>query len=149
MFCPMIIGIAHPKLTAPVLHSACKMPTDADELWMIAVRIRPASIPSSGFVNMVSRCVNCGTSFNGSTAELIAFIPNISTANPSKMLPTSLCLSFFDDIIRSRPMIARIGENEVGFSIWIKKLLLWIPERLRIHDVIVVPTLAPIMIPTA
>ena len=32
MFCPMMIGIAHPKLTAPVLHNACKIPTDAEEL---------------------------------------------------------------------------------------------------------------------
>ena len=106
-------------------------------------------MPKIGFVNMVRRCVNCGTSFSGSTAELMAFIPNINTAKPSKMLPTSLCLSFLDDIIKSSPIIARIGENDVGFSIWIKKLLLSIPERLKIHDVIVVPTLAPMIIPTA
>ena len=32
MFCPIMIGNAVLKLTAPVAQSACKIPTDADEL---------------------------------------------------------------------------------------------------------------------
>lgn len=32
MFCPIMIGNAVLKLTAPVAQSACKIPTDAEEL---------------------------------------------------------------------------------------------------------------------
>ena len=32
IFCPMMIGNAVPVVTAPEIQSACKIPTDAEEL---------------------------------------------------------------------------------------------------------------------
>ena len=122
MFCPRRIGIAVPNVNPPVTESACKIPTDAEELWMTAVSSAPASTPSTGFLNMVSRFVNSGTSASGSTAPLIADIPYISTTNPSRISPVIFFLSLLPDISRIIPIIARIGENDVGFNIFIKRL---------------------------
>ena len=46
-------------------------------------------------------------------------------------------------------MIARIGENEVGFKSFRKKLVPPTSVRLKIQAVTVVPTLAPRITPTA
>ena len=45
--------------------------------------------------------------------------------------------------------MARTGEKLAGFRNCIKKLSLSIPDKLKIQDVIVVPILAPMMIPMA
>ena len=149
IFCPMMIGNAELNGTAPVIQSACRIPTDADEDWIIAVRIVPARIPATGLENFRSSPVNSGTSARGFTAPLILSIPNISTAKPSMIVPMSFLRELFVKVSKIIPIIARIGEKELGFSRLIKKLLLSIPVRLKIQDVIVVPILAPIMIPTA
>ena len=47
------------------------------------------------------------------------------------------------------PIAASTGENEVGLTNCKKKLSLSIPVRLSTHEVIVVPTFAPMMIPIA
>ena len=47
------------------------------------------------------------------------------------------------------PTAANTGEKEEGFKICRKKLLLSMPDRLRIQEVMVVPMLAPMIIPTA
>ena len=116
---------------------------------MTAVRTIPAITPSSGLENLVRIPVNSGTSARGATASLIVLIPNIRIANPVSSVPTVRFLSLLAIINRNTPIIARIGEKEEGFSILINTLELSIPVRLRIHEVIVVPTLAPMMIPTA
>ena len=48
IFCPMIIYTAALNGTSPAAARLCKMPTDADELWMIAVTSAPARIPRNG-----------------------------------------------------------------------------------------------------
>ena len=116
---------------------------------MIAVSIVPARIPATGLENFRRRPVNSGTSARGFTAPLILSIPNISTAKPSIIVPMSFLRELFVNVSNIIPTIARIGEKELGFNRLIKKLLLSIPVRLKIQDVIVVPILAPIMIPTA
>ena len=112
----MMIGIAVPNDTAPVAHSAWSIPTDAEELCMIAVINIPTSIPRNGLENMVSIFVNSGTSLSGATAPLIISIPNIRIAKPSIMAAPSRCFSFFPVIRIATPTIARIGEKEDGFS---------------------------------
>ena len=74
-------------------------------------------------------------------------MPVINIANPIKIVPISFFFSFLENIIRITPITAKTGENEDGFNNWIKKLSLSIPDKLKIQDVIVVPTFAPIMIP--
>lgn len=78
----------------------------------------------------------------------MAFIPYIRIAKPTKIAPTSFFFWLFVNMIRTTPISARIGENDVGLKSWIIKLSLWIPVRLKIHEVTVVPILAPMMIPT-
>ena len=53
------------------------------------------------------------------------------------------------DCKKAEVVFALEGEKEVGFNIFIKILVLSMPLKLKIHDVIVVPILAPIIIPTA
>ena len=115
---------------------------------MIAVSTAPATTPRIGLENFTSIPVNSGTSARGSTAPLMAFIPYIRIAKPTKIAPTSFFFWLFVNMIRTTPISARIGENDVGLKSWIIKLSLWIPVRLKIHEVTVVPILAPMMIPT-
>ena len=136
-------------VTAPVTESACSIPTDADDDCITAVSTAPTIIPSTGFVNSVKRFVNCGTSVSGFTAPDICSIPNISTAKPRRIVPIFFFLSVLLVMKRIIPITASIGVKDEGLSIFIKKLSPLIPERLSIHDVTVVPTFAPIIMPTA
>lgn len=63
-------------------------------------------------------------------------------------LVTSIRGNSMENRIRTTPISASIGENDVGLKSRIIKLSLWIPVRLKIHEVTVVPILAPMMIPT-
>ena len=117
MFCPMMIGIAVLYPTAPVIHSACRIPTDAEELWMTAVSTSPASIPRIGLENIVRILVKCSFSASGATAELIVSIPNIRIAKPTKIFPMSFFLLLsFAVIIITIPIAASTGENDDGFK---------------------------------
>ena len=69
--------------------SACKMPTEAELDWMIAVSTAPASTPSTGFWKARNRSTNCGTSLSPATAPLMVSMPNISVAKPSRIIPVS------------------------------------------------------------
>ncbi len=109
----------------------------------------PARIPITGLEKAVSRLANSGISFKGLTAALIVFIPNIKMENPNKMPPVDFFRSDLPDINRMTPVIARTGEKVSGFNSIKKKLSLSSPERLRSQEVMVVPILAPMMMPTA
>ena len=98
MFWPIIIGMAEPNVIWPVELRACRIPTDADELWITAVRIAPANTPRTGFVNINRMSWNSGTSLSGATASLIDSIPNIRTAKPRRIWPISLLLLLFRNI---------------------------------------------------
>ena len=45
-----MMGMAEPKVTSPVLDSACRMPTEAEEDWMMTVTTTPTSTPRTGLV---------------------------------------------------------------------------------------------------
>ena len=149
IFCPMMMGMALPKLTAPVAQRACRIPTDAEELWMMAVRTAPAIIPRIGLENIVRSPVNSGTSARGFTASLMVSIPNIRMAKPIIMVPRFFFFSFFVNMMKIMPISARTGEKDDGFNSCTKKFPLSIPVRLKSQDVTVVPMLAPMMMPTA
>ena len=76
------------KRIAPVRDRACRMPTAAEALCSTAVKAAPTSTPSSGWEKAVIISIKAGSLFSGSTAPLMAFMPNISTAKPSRMSPT-------------------------------------------------------------
>ena len=145
----MMMGMAAPYVTCPVADRACKIPTEAEELWMMAVRIAPAATPRTGLRNMSRMLRNSGTSCSPATALLMVCMPNIRTAKPRRIVPVSFFLSFLAVMVRITPMRARMGVNEVGLSSWMKKLPPSRPVRLRIQAVTVVPTLAPMITPMA
>lgn len=55
IFCPMIRGMAMLKETMPVVLTAWRMPTEADELWIRAVTSAPTITPSTGLENATKR----------------------------------------------------------------------------------------------
>ena len=88
-------------------------------------------------------------SASGATAPLIVSIPNIRIANPRRILPISFFLELFlQVIVIIMPITASTGENDDGFKRLIHPAPL-IPVSDNIHEVTVVPILAPIIIPTA
>ena len=149
MFMPRMIGIAEENVTLPVAESACRMPTEAEELWMTAVMTAPVITPRTGLLNSVRICVNSGSFASGATAPLIVCMPNMRIAKPSMIVPTSLRLLLLEKSWKETPIIARTGENEEGFRSCTNTLSPWMPERLRIQAVMVVPRFAPMMTPVA
>ncbi len=116
IFCPIIIGIAIPKVTPPVIDNACKIPTEAAELWMIPVKTVPIKTPKIGFENAVNTWVNSGISANGFIEPDINSIPYIRIAKPIIIPPTLLRLSLFEIIINKIPTKATSGEKDSGFK---------------------------------
>ncbi len=75
--------------------SAWRMPTEAELDWMTAVSAVPASTPRIGLRNRRKKFWKPGTSRSPSTAPAMVSMPNISVANPSRIMPVSFFLSFF------------------------------------------------------
>ena len=145
MFWPMMMGMAVPQVTCPVEARACKMPTEAEEDWMMAVRTAPARTPRMGLENIRRMLANSGTSRRPATAPDMVSMPNISVAKPRRMVPVSFFRLVLPIIKRTTPTSAKMGVKEEGFRSFTKRLPLLMPVRLRIQAVTVVPTLAPMM----
>ena len=110
----------------------------------------PAAMPRTGLPKAVMRLVNEGLSARPATESLIVSIPNISTAKPRRIPPTSFFVdSPLQAIMSMIPTAARTGENDEGLSRVSQRVLPSIPVRDNIQEVMVVPTFAPIMMPTA
>ena len=140
----MMIGIADAIVMAPVLASACSTPTEAEDDWIIAVNTAPASTPRIGFENRSSRLRKLSLVRSGETAPLIASMPYIKTAKPSRIEPVSFCRSL-PAMMRTMPTSARTGVNDEGLSSWMKRLDPSRPAKLKSHAVTVVPTFAPMI----
>ena len=145
IFCPMMMGMAAPFVTCPVAASACRIPTEAELDWIMAVSMAPASTPRMGLWNSTNTCRNAGTSARPETAFVMVSIPNINVENPRRIMPVSFFLLSLPVICRMIPINARIGVKDVGFKSCTKKLSLEMPPRLNIQAVTVVPILAPII----
>ena len=65
------------------------------------------------------------------------------------MVAAFLCFSFLEAIWIATPAMAKTGEKEVGFNNSNIMPVPLISAKLRIHAVIVVPTFAPKITPTA
>ena len=68
MCAPRMMGMAEPKVTRPVLDSACKIPTEAEEDWMITVTTTPTSTPRMGLVMLTNSSWNAALSRRGGHA---------------------------------------------------------------------------------
>ena len=92
IFCPNRIYTALERGTSPAVASACRIPTDAEEDWMIAVKIAPIAIPASGFWKVVIKLMNTSELWRGTIAAPIISIPMKSTPNPA--ITSLICLTF-------------------------------------------------------
>ncbi len=146
---PRMIGYAAENDTAPVMLSACRMPTAAADDWMIAVKTTPTSTPSSGLENFVSRAMNVSLSRRGLTASLMAVMPNISTAKPSRMVPTRLWVWFLLNLSRMMPTVASTPVMNAVENSAVHPPPCPSDDRLTIQPVIDVPTMEPRMMLTA
>ena len=70
----------------PLLARACKMPTEAEEDWMMAVKIVPAKMPSTGLLNWVSRLTKASDSRSGAMAALTRLRSGMFAAEDSLTL---------------------------------------------------------------
>ena len=124
MAIPMIIGRAISKVTAPVAASACRIPTAAEALWMTLVNTMPTRIPSRGFAKEVMALMNTSLSRRGSTAPLMAVMPYISTAKPSRISPTWRVVCFLliirttQESLKTVPQSYREGALALGAGKW-------------------------------
>ena len=71
----------------PLAARACKMPTEAEEDWMTAVKIIPARIPKRGLLNWVIRLMKASDSRRGIMAELIISMPINRMPRPAIIWP--------------------------------------------------------------
>ena len=150
MAIPIIIGNATSKLTAPVMASACKMPTAADALCKTLVKTSPTRIPRMGFEKSVIIPIKFSSDLSPETAPLIAFMPNIKTAKPISMPPTWRFDISEENIYRIMPMSATIEVRvSVDRSSSQPEELPPISERQIIQPVTLVPIIAPIIMPIA
>ena len=134
---------------APVALSACRMPIDAEELWISAVTTAPTSTPSTGLDRVANISANCGSSPSGLSVSVMMFMPENNTPKPSRMLPTFLVFLEAANINSAMPITAAMGASEVGLSSRIRILVSCKSPRRMIWEVIVVPMLAPMITPTA
>ena len=84
------------------------------------------------------------------TAEVIFRRPENRIPNPMAMLPICLALRtrFSIPMIITIPMIRAMGASEEGWKIWSQEPPASISSRRMIWPVTVVPTLAPMMMPS-
>ena len=87
MFCPNSTYTALSSPIRPPAARACRMPTDAEEDWMMAVKIMPARIPSTGLANFVIRLMNASESRSGIMELLIISMPMNRMPSPATICP--------------------------------------------------------------
>ena len=71
----------------PVLHRVCRIPTEAEEDWMIAVNTAPNGMPTMGLVKEIIRSANQASVFRNAMELLMRSIPVIRAMKPRQMVP--------------------------------------------------------------
>ena len=145
MAMPMMMGTAASAVMAPVMDRACRMPTAAEALWSTAVKAAPTRMPRMGLSNRSSSSRNLALSFRGSTASDMADMPNMSTANPSRMSPTCFLV---EDLETMRSSVPAMATAAVMVAVENRDTQPPPPpnrDRHKSQPVTLVPTLAPRM----
>ena len=109
MFCPNRTNTALYRSMTPLMARACKIPTDAEEDWISAVKPAPTRMPRSGLLNFVIISTNCGSSLKGDIAELIISIPIKSTPMPATIPAICWIFLFFTNTRMATPTKAIRG----------------------------------------
>ena len=87
IFWPNRTNTALSSPITPLAAKACRIPTDAEEDWIRAVKAVPATIPIRGLEKVPTRLTKAGQSRRGDMAELIMSIPMNSTPRPARIFP--------------------------------------------------------------
>ena len=116
---------------------------------MMAVSAAPTRMPMRGLEKDTMSRENHASSRRNFMEPLISSMPVMSAIKPRKMVPIFLLFSDFVNIKRIMPMVPSRGANVEGFSTCTRKLSPSRPLKERIQAVTVVPTLLPMMTPTA
>ena len=147
---PMMIGNAMSNSTAPVMARACRIPTAALALWITAVIRSPTRTPSMGFLKLMRSLMKFSSSLKGEMAADIMLMPYMRTAKPIMIPPMFLRTFFLLNIHKAIPIKATMP---VRISV-LKNVATDAPEpprlfKQRIHPVILVPKIAPSIMPMA
>lgn len=145
----MIIGRAALYFTAPVMQSACKIPTEADEDWMIAVSTAPAITPRIGLVNINRMFVNSRTSASGLTAPLHHLHAGHQHGKADHDAARVVLLVALGKEQQTDADKRQNGVNVAGLHNVSSRLSPCKPVSERIQLVTVVPMFAPMMTPAA
>ena len=135
--------MAVPYVTTPVDEMAWSIPTDADELCMMAVSTSPIKIPSNGLLKDVNRFWKLSDSLSGANTPSMVFIPRKRIPRPTRILAISRFLLLFVNSMINAPIHIRIGANDDGFKSLRRILVSARSPRRRICAVAVLPMLAP------
>ena len=87
MFWPNRTYTALSRPMTPLTARACRIPTEAEEDWIRAVKRAPTRIPIRGLEKVLTTSTKAGHSRRGSMEELIISMPMKSTPRPARMLP--------------------------------------------------------------
>ena len=87
IFCPNSTYTAFPRPINPLEARACRIPTEAEEDWIIAVKMAPARIHRIGLENLVSNATKASDSLRGIIAALIISIPTNRIPSPARISP--------------------------------------------------------------
>ena len=109
MFCPNRMNTALDRGIIPVEARACRIPTEAEEDWIRAVKMAPMAIPISGFLKVVIKLMKVAESWRGAMASPIISIPMNSTPSPAKMELICRTFSFLTNMIQATPRKAMRG----------------------------------------
>ena len=142
MAMPMMTGSATAKLITPVDASACKMPTAAEALCKMAVKIRPKRMPRMGCDSCTIRFRKNGLERSGATASLMALMPNIKTAKPMRISPTCWRVFSLESIRRQMPT-TEMTPVSVAVENSSSQPLPESVDRQMTQPVMLVPTMAP------
>ncbi len=87
MLQPSTTYTALPKGMRPWKASACRMPIDTEELWMMLVTTSPVSMPTTGLWKFTMNCLKDSISRSGSTPEEEGSYPG-RVCQPASISPT-------------------------------------------------------------
>lgn len=85
MFWPMMMGRAVENVTTPEAERACRIATEAVELWIKAVIAAPTAMPSTGLEKRMNSCWKASSSVKGARALSMDLIPMNSSPRPIRI----------------------------------------------------------------
>lgn len=116
IFWPSVMNTADCQFTTPLSASVCRIPTEAEELWIMAVTTAPASTARTGFLPRTAKaCANMGASLYGLIASDMKERPINRILKPTRISPIFFFFSDFVKSTRNAPIPKSSGAKNSGF----------------------------------